>query len=115
LGSEALSNLKEDEETESIRNSVMEVVRSAFRPEFLNRLDEILLFSKLKRCLLIKNKLAAKPPKPISKREKNEFRRIKLFYIYSFSREIILVSKNINLLRSWTHGQIRLDVIVRLL
>jgi ATP-dependent Clp protease ATP-binding subunit ClpB len=34
----------------SVRDQVMEIVRAAFRPEFLNRLDEILLFRRLNRA-----------------------------------------------------------------
>jgi ATP-dependent Clp protease ATP-binding subunit ClpB len=49
LGSEYLANLKEGESVDSVREQVMAVVRSAFRPEFLNRLDEILLFNRLSR------------------------------------------------------------------
>lgn len=37
------------EPSEKVRNQVMEIVRSAFRPEFLNRIDEILLFRRLSR------------------------------------------------------------------
>ncbi len=48
-GSEHLVNLKEGEDVESARDSVMAEVRSSFRPEFLNRLDEILLFRRLGR------------------------------------------------------------------
>ncbi len=47
LGAEFLVNLKEGELVESVRERVMSVVRTAFRPEFLNRLDEILLFNRL--------------------------------------------------------------------
>lgn len=49
LGSDVIAQLDESKDVESVRPQVMEVVRSAFRPEFLNRLDEILLFSRLKR------------------------------------------------------------------
>ena len=49
LGSEYLANQKDGEDVESVRDQVMGVVRSAFRPEFLNRLDEIVLFHRLKR------------------------------------------------------------------
>ena len=49
LGSEVLANLGDDESSESARGQVMEVVRRAFRPEFLNRLDEILMFRRLSR------------------------------------------------------------------
>ncbi len=37
------------EDSEAVRDQVMAVVRSAFRPEFLNRLDETLLFHRLTR------------------------------------------------------------------
>lgn len=37
------------EPSEKIRNEVMEIVRASFRPEFLNRIDEILLFRRLSR------------------------------------------------------------------
>jgi ATP-dependent Clp protease ATP-binding subunit ClpB len=49
LGGEILATLPEGKETASVRNEVMELVRSTFRPEFLNRLDEILLFRRLSR------------------------------------------------------------------
>jgi ATP-dependent Clp protease ATP-binding subunit ClpB len=49
LGSEALANLPDGAEIEQARPSVMAAVRAAFRPEFLNRLDEILLFRRLSR------------------------------------------------------------------
>jgi ATP-dependent Clp protease ATP-binding subunit ClpB len=49
LGSEFLTLLPEGTASEQARPEVMEVVRKAFRPEFLNRLDEIILFNKLSR------------------------------------------------------------------
>lgn len=49
LGAQHLVELPEDGDVESVRDQVMESVRGAFRPEFLNRLDEILLFSRLGR------------------------------------------------------------------
>ncbi len=49
LGSEALANLPEGADVGEAREAVMESVRAAFRPEFLNRLDEILLFRRLSR------------------------------------------------------------------
>ncbi|MGE5503954.1 MAG: ATP-dependent chaperone ClpB [Actinomycetota bacterium] len=49
LGSEVLANQEEGHDSAEVRDAVMEVVRSAFRPEFLNRLDEILLFHRLSR------------------------------------------------------------------
>ena len=47
LGSQYLASLGEDEDVEKVENQVMEVVRGHFRPEFLNRLDEIILFHRL--------------------------------------------------------------------
>lgn len=49
LGSEILVNQKDGEPVEAARDGVMEIVRAAFRPEFLNRLDEILLFQRLQQ------------------------------------------------------------------
>jgi ATP-dependent Clp protease ATP-binding subunit ClpB len=49
LGSEILAGLGDEEPSETARDGVMEIVRRAFRPEFLNRLDEILLFRRLSR------------------------------------------------------------------
>ncbi|MEM9469429.1 MAG: ATP-dependent chaperone ClpB [Pseudomonadota bacterium] len=52
LGAEHLVRLKENEDVESVRDQVMEAVQNAFRPEFLNRLDEVLLFSRLGRDVM---------------------------------------------------------------
>lgn len=49
LGAEHLARLPDGETSASVREQVMEVVRGAFRPEFLNRLDEIILFDRLQR------------------------------------------------------------------
>ncbi|MCQ9154739.1 ATP-dependent chaperone ClpB [Acidomonas methanolica] len=49
LGSDVLATQKDGEPTELVRAQVMAVVRAHFRPEFLNRLDEIVLFSRLQR------------------------------------------------------------------
>ena len=49
LGSEFLANSKEAVISTKTREQVMEVVRKAFRPEFLNRLDEIILFGRLQK------------------------------------------------------------------
>ena len=49
LGAEILAAQPEGEDSDAVRGQVMEVVRSAFRPEFLNRLDEVLLFHRLTR------------------------------------------------------------------
>jgi ATP-dependent Clp protease ATP-binding subunit ClpB len=49
LGSEYLVAQKEGEDTDAVRDEVMGVVRAHFRPEFLNRVDEIILFHRLKR------------------------------------------------------------------
>src|SRR5437016_3184931 len=49
LGSEYLANQPEGQDTDAVRGEVMAVVRSHVRPEFLNRVDEIILFHRLKR------------------------------------------------------------------
>ena len=49
LGSEALASLPERADVSVAREAVMAAVQAAFRPEFLNRLDEILLFRRLSR------------------------------------------------------------------
>jgi ATP-dependent Clp protease ATP-binding subunit ClpB len=49
LGSEYLVNLREGEDTKTVEKEVMGVVRGHFRPEFLNRIDEIILFHRLRR------------------------------------------------------------------
>jgi ATP-dependent Clp protease ATP-binding subunit ClpB len=49
LGSEFLVNQPEGEDTDAVRDQVMGIVRAHFRPEFLNRVDEIILFHRLKR------------------------------------------------------------------
>jgi len=47
LGSQFLANLPDGADVETVEPQVMEVVRGHFRPEFLNRLDEIILFHRL--------------------------------------------------------------------
>ena len=47
LGSQFLSNLTDDQKVEDVEPQVMDVVRSHFRPAFLNRHDEIILFHRL--------------------------------------------------------------------
>ena len=47
LGSQAIASLPDDAPVEQAEPAVMEVVRAHFRPEFLNRLDEIVLFNRL--------------------------------------------------------------------
>jgi ATP-dependent Clp protease ATP-binding subunit ClpB len=49
LGSEYLVNLTEDQDVGLVRDDVMNVVRASFRPEFLNRVDEVILFHRLKK------------------------------------------------------------------
>jgi ATP-dependent Clp protease ATP-binding subunit ClpB len=49
LGAEHLVAQGEGEDTEAVRDLVMAEVRARFRPEFLNRVDEIILFHRLKR------------------------------------------------------------------
>ncbi|RJG57952.1 ATP-dependent chaperone ClpB [Sphingobium terrigena] len=47
LGSQYIAALGDDDPVEKVEDQVMEVVRGHFRPEFLNRLDEIILFHRL--------------------------------------------------------------------
>ncbi|MCZ4264797.1 ATP-dependent chaperone ClpB [Erythrobacter sp. G21629-S1] len=47
LGSQYLANMDEGQKVEDVEPQVMDVVRGHFRPEFLNRLDEIILFHRL--------------------------------------------------------------------
>ncbi len=47
LGSQYLSNMADGQKVEDVEPQVMEIVRGHFRPEFLNRLDEIILFHRL--------------------------------------------------------------------
>ena len=49
LGGEILANQPEGEDSNAVREPVMEMVKAAFRPEFLNRIDEVLLFHRLSR------------------------------------------------------------------
>lgn len=52
LGADHLVNQKDGEDIENVREDVMTAVRAHFRPEFLNRLDEILLFRRLGRDVM---------------------------------------------------------------
>jgi len=54
LGSEYLANQPEGQDSDAVRDQVMAVVRANFRPEFLNRIDEIILFHRLKRSDMTK-------------------------------------------------------------
>ncbi|MCC3861788.1 ATP-dependent chaperone ClpB [Pseudemcibacter aquimaris] len=47
LGSDLIAALGSDEDVDTVRDDVMNVVRASFRPEFINRLDEITLFHRL--------------------------------------------------------------------
>jgi ATP-dependent Clp protease ATP-binding subunit ClpB len=49
LGADILVNQPEGEDSSVVRDQVMAVVRASFRPEFLNRVDEIILFHRLQR------------------------------------------------------------------
>jgi ATP-dependent Clp protease ATP-binding subunit ClpB len=49
IGAEYLVAQPEGEDTETVRDQVMALVRARFRPEFLNRIDEIILFHRLRR------------------------------------------------------------------
>jgi len=50
LGSQALSQLPEGSDSSAARRDVMDAVRAHFRPEFLNRLDETIIFGRLTRA-----------------------------------------------------------------
>src|SRR6185437_15384425 len=50
LGSDVLAAQPEGEPTTMVQGEVMRIVRAHFRPEFLNRLDEIILFRRLQRA-----------------------------------------------------------------
>ncbi len=50
LGGQYLAEQREGEPTDAVREPVMQVVRAHFRPEFLNRIDEIILFQRLSRA-----------------------------------------------------------------
>jgi ATP-dependent Clp protease ATP-binding subunit ClpB len=49
LGAEYLANQREGEDVDAVRPMVMDAVRRHFRPEFLNRIDEVILFQRLGR------------------------------------------------------------------
>jgi ATP-dependent Clp protease ATP-binding subunit ClpB len=49
LGAELLVSQPEGEDTDKVRDQVMAIVRASFRPEFLNRIDEIILFHRLQK------------------------------------------------------------------
>jgi ATP-dependent Clp protease ATP-binding subunit ClpB len=49
LGAEFLASQPDGDDSDKVREQVMTVVRASFRPEFLNRIDEIILFHRLKR------------------------------------------------------------------
>ena len=49
LGADRLAAMPDGATVDSVREQVMEVVRASFRPEFLNRIDEVLLFTRLAR------------------------------------------------------------------
>jgi ATP-dependent Clp protease ATP-binding subunit ClpB len=49
LGAELLVAQPEGQDTEALRDQVMAIVRASFRPEFLNRIDEIILFHRLQK------------------------------------------------------------------
>lgn len=49
IGSHLIAELADGADVEQVRDPVMDVVKAAFRPEFLNRLDEVILFHRLAR------------------------------------------------------------------
>jgi ATP-dependent Clp protease ATP-binding subunit ClpB len=53
IGSEYLANQKEGEDTDAARPYVLAELRTKFRPEFLNRIDDIILFHRLRRDQMV--------------------------------------------------------------
>ncbi|MGI9439360.1 MAG: ATP-dependent chaperone ClpB, partial [Parvibaculales bacterium] len=53
LGAQHLADLPEGADVEAARTAVMDEVRTAFRPEFLNRLDDIILFERLQAAQMV--------------------------------------------------------------
>jgi ATP-dependent Clp protease ATP-binding subunit ClpB len=49
LGSESIQGMSDDTDYERMRDAVMDVVRSHFRPEFINRIDEAVVFHSLRK------------------------------------------------------------------
>ena len=49
LGAEYLVAQKDEDDLKSVETQVMQMVRAHFRPEFLNRIDEVILFHRLRR------------------------------------------------------------------
>ncbi|WP_419906643.1 ATP-dependent chaperone ClpB [Hoeflea sp.] len=49
LGAEFLTGLSDGQDVDAVRDQVMDVVKASFRPEFLNRVDETILFHRLRR------------------------------------------------------------------
>jgi ATP-dependent Clp protease ATP-binding subunit ClpB len=49
LGAEFLVNQPEGQDSDAVKDQVMALVRASFRPEFLNRVDEIILFHRLQK------------------------------------------------------------------
>ncbi len=49
LGAQYLVELRDDQDVDAVRDEVMNVVKASFRPEFLNRVDEVILFHRLRR------------------------------------------------------------------
>jgi ATP-dependent Clp protease ATP-binding subunit ClpB len=53
LGADFIADLEDGERVEKVEPQVMEIVRGHFRPEFLNRLDDIILFQRLSRTEML--------------------------------------------------------------
>ncbi|WHQ47224.1 MAG: ATP-dependent chaperone ClpB [Candidatus Midichloria sp.] len=53
LGSEFIAQLSEGQNIDAAKNLVMEVVKNSFKPEFINRLDEIMLFNRLHKSSMV--------------------------------------------------------------
>jgi ATP-dependent Clp protease ATP-binding subunit ClpB len=49
IGAEHLMGLAEDADVSSVRELVLDTIKASFRPEFYNRIDDVLIFERLKR------------------------------------------------------------------
>ena len=47
IGAELLTNLPQDESVDTVRDAIMQAVRQTFKPEFYNRLDDVVLFNRI--------------------------------------------------------------------
>ncbi|WP_191014625.1 ATP-dependent chaperone ClpB [Treponema zioleckii] len=76
LGSSLILDADSDEKMKGVKNQIDELLKQSFRPEFLNRIDEIVMFNKLdKSCIsgIVKNQLKRLESRLVSRRISIEF------------------------------------------